>query len=130
MALEAPFPISIDFPPAEAGRPAAAILKGRSDATKFVKAAPLKPLTEAQLTGYAGTYVSDELLGAEYHLGMEKGNLVVTFRSIPETPLKAMAPDQFSGGFFNLDFSRDKTNKISGYKLSLGRVAGIVFVKK
>jgi hypothetical protein len=41
-----------------------------------------------------------------------------------------MAPDQFTGGFFNLDFVRDGSKKISGFTLSLGRVAGIVFVKK
>ena len=129
-ALEAPFPATLEFPPAETGRPATAVFKGRGDATKFVKAAPLKPLTEAQLGGFAGTYASDELLGAKYRLGIEKGSLVVTFRSIPPTQLKAMAPDQFSAGFFNLDFVRDKGNKISGFKLSLGRIAGIVFAKK
>ena len=129
-ALEAPFPVTIDFPPAEAGRPATAVFKGRGDATRFVKAAPLKPLTDAQIGGYAGTYVSEELLGAAYRLAVEKGSLVVRFRSIPPTPLKAMATDQFRAGFFNLDFVRDKGSKISGFKLSLGRVAGIVFVRK
>jgi len=129
-ALEAPFPVTLEFPPAEAGRPATAVFKGRGDATKFVKAAPLKPLTEVQLGSYAGTYASDELLGAKYRLGVEKGSLVVTFRSIPPTPLKAMAADQFAAGFFNLDFVRDKGNKLSGFRLSMGRVAGIVFVKQ
>jgi len=129
-ALEAPFPATLDFPPAEAGRPATAVFKGRGDATKYIKAAPLKPLTEAQLAGYAGTYASEELLGAAYRFIVEKGALVVSFRSIDPTPLKAMAPDQFMGGFFNLDFVRDKGSKISGFKLSLGRVAGIVFVKE
>ena len=129
-ALEAPFPVTLDFPPPEAGRPAAAVFKGRGDATRFVKAASLKPLTEAQIGGYAGTYASEELLGVPYRLGVEKGTLVVRFRSIPPTQLKAMAPDQFSAGFFNLDFVRDKGNKISGFKLSMGRVAGLAFVKK
>ncbi len=129
-ALEAPFPVTIEFPPQEAGRPATAVFKGRGEATKFVKAAPVKPLTEAKIEGYAGTYVSEELLGAHYRLDVGKGTLVVSFRSIPPTPLKAMAPDQFAAGFFNLDFVRDKGNKISGFKLNLGRVAGIVFVKE
>jgi CubicO group peptidase (beta-lactamase class C family) len=129
-ALEAPFPVTLDFPPAEAGRPATAVFKGRGDAMKFIKAAPLKPLTEAQLGGYAGTYASEELLGAEYRLGVEKGSLVVNFRSFPPTQLKAMAPDQFSAGFFNLDFLRTGSGKISGFELSMGRVAGIMFVKK
>ena len=130
VALEAPFPMTLEFPPAEAGRPATAVFKGREDATKFTKAAPVKPLAEAQLGGYAGIYASEELLGASYRLDIEKGNLVVNFRSIPLTQLKAMAPDQFSAGSFNLDFVRDKGNKISGFNLSMGRVAGIVFTKK
>jgi len=129
-ALEAPFPITLNFPPAEAGRPATAVIKGRGEATKFTKAAPLKPLTEAHLGAFAGTYASDELLGAKYRLVIEKGSLVVNFRSIPPTQLKAMAPDQFSADSFNLDFVRDKGNKISGFKLSMGRVAGVVFAKK
>lgn len=129
-ALEAPFPMTLEFPPAEEGRPATAVVKGRGEATKFTKAAPVKPLTEAQLGGYAGIYASEELLGAIYRLDIEKGNLVVNFRSLPLTQLKAMAPDQFSAGSFNLDFIRDKGNKISGFNLSMGRVAGIVFTKK
>jgi len=129
-ALESPFPVTIEFPAQEAGRPAAALLKRRGGATKYIKAAPLKPLTEAQIRAYAGTYGSDELLGAAYRIAVEKGMLVVRFRSIEPTPLKAMAPDQFTGGFFNLDFIRDKGKKIGGYTLSLGRVAGIAFVKK
>jgi hypothetical protein len=87
-------------------------------------------MTEAQLGGYAGTYASEELLGAKYRLGVEKGSLVVNFRSIPPTQLKAMAPDQFSAGVFNLDFVRDKGNKISGFKLNMGRVAGLAFMKR
>lgn len=129
-ALEAPFPTTVEFLPAEAGRPAVAVFKGRGEATTFVKAAPLKPLTDAQMAGYAGTYTSEELLGASYSLVVEKESLVVRFRSIDPTPLKAMAPDQFSAGFFNLDFVRDKGNRVSGFKLNLGRVAGIVFIKK
>jgi hypothetical protein len=130
VALEAPFPMTLNFPPVEAGRPATVVVKGRGEATKFIKAAPLKPPTEAQLGEYSGTYASEELLGAEYRLRIEKGNLVVSFRSIPPTELKAMAPDQFSAGFFNLDFLRTGSGKISGFELSMGRVAGIVFVKK
>ena len=130
MALEAPFPVTIDFPLAAAGRPATAVFKGRGDATTYVKAAPLKPLSQAELGAYAGTYASEELLGAAYRFVVEKGALIVHFRSIEPTPLKAMAPDQFTGGIFNLDFVRGKGNKISGFTLSLGRVAGIVFVRK
>jgi CubicO group peptidase (beta-lactamase class C family) len=130
VALEAPFPITLDFPPVEKGRPTTAVFKGRDGATKFTKAAPVKPLTEAQLGGFSGIYASQELLGASYRLDIENGNLVVNFRSIPSTQLKAMAPDQFSAGFFNLDFVRDKGNKISGFNLSMGRVADIVFTKK
>jgi CubicO group peptidase (beta-lactamase class C family) len=129
-ALEAPFPITTEFPPAEAGRPATVVLKGRGEPTKFVKAAPLKPLTEAQLGAYAGTYSSDELLGAEYRLSLEKGSLVVSFRSIEPTQLKAMAPDQFATSFFNFDFVRGQGDRITGFTLSLGRVAGIEFVKR
>jgi CubicO group peptidase (beta-lactamase class C family) len=129
-ALEAPFPLTIEFMPVEAGRPAAIALKGRGEPTRFIKAAPLRPLTEADLRAYAGTYESGELLGASYRFAVENGALVVHFRSLEPTPLKAMAPEQFTGGIFNLDFVRGKGNKVSGFTLSLGRVAGLVFVKK
>jgi CubicO group peptidase (beta-lactamase class C family) len=129
-ALEAPFPVTLEFPPPERGRPFRTVFKGRGGPTAFIKAAPVAPLTESQLKAYAGTYASEELLGAEYRLKVDRGNLIVRFRSIPTTRLKPMAPDQFWADFFNLDFVRNQAGAITGFNLSMGRVADVVFVKK
>ena len=46
--------------------------------------------------------------------------------------MKAMAPDKFiepeSGA--NIEFMRGKGGKVTGFKLAVGRAAGIEFIKK
>jgi len=52
----------------------------------LAKAAPLAPLTAAQLNEYAGEYVSEELLNAKYRFVVENGALIAKFRSLPPRP--------------------------------------------
>ena len=96
----------------------------------LTKAAPLVSLTPEKLKEYAGDYVSEELLGATYRLQAENGSLMIKFRSVPTTPLKAMAPDKFTDGDVNLEFVRGKGKGIAGFMLSTDRAADIEFVRK
>ncbi len=95
----------------------------------MIRSAPLAPLTPAQLKEYAGDYVSEELLNAKYRFVVEKDGLVLKFRSAPPGAFKPMAPDKFTQGMINVDFVR-AGNKITGFKLNIGRVSGIEFVKR
>jgi hypothetical protein len=129
-ALDAPAEISIEFLADAKGKlTGASITVAGDERYNLVKAAPLAPLTPAQLKEYAGDYVSEELLNAKYRFIVEKDNLILKFRSAPPGAFKAMATDKFTQGMLNVDFVR-KGNKITGFTLNVGRVAGIEFVRK
>ena len=129
-AMAGTTPIVVEFLPEEKGKPRRVKLSyGTEEADEFTQAPPVRPLTPAGLTEYVGDYESAELLGAVYHLVADKGNLIVKFRSASRSPLKLMAPDQFTLEGVSLDFVRDRTGAITGAKLSTGRAAGIVFAK-
>jgi len=130
-ALEAPADITLEFLPEIKGKPRKALLKIEGEERyNLVKAAPLAPLTPAKLIEFAGEYVSEELLNAKYRFVVEKDNLVLKFRNAPKESLKAMALDKFVQGPINIEFVRGKGSRITGFKLSVGRAAGIEFVKK
>jgi CubicO group peptidase (beta-lactamase class C family) len=130
VALDAPAEIIIEFLPATKGKLNKAVVKVEGEERyNLVKAAPLSPLTPAKLKEYAGDYVSEELLNAKYRFVVEKDNLILKFRSASKEQLKAMAPDKFSLGGLNIEFFR-KGDRVAGFNLSIGRAAGIEFVKK
>jgi Beta-lactamase len=129
-AQNAPVDISVEFQPDAKGKTSRALINVAGvERYNLIKAAPLAPLTAAQLKEYEGDYVSEELLTAKYRFVADKASLVVKFRSFPPTPFKAMAADQFAQHGFGIDFVR-QGKKITGFKLNMERVAGIEFVKK
>jgi CubicO group peptidase (beta-lactamase class C family) len=125
--------IKLEFTPAAAGRPAKvrAIYPGGEE-DLYEKAAPLTPLTPTKMAEYAGTYVSPELLDAKYQIAVEKDGLVVKMRSTPKAGLKAMASEKFVEQEFgaNIEFLRGKGGRVTGFKLAVGRAAGIEFEKE
>jgi len=86
-------------------------------------------MSAAELAGYAGTYVSEELLDAQYLISVDKDTLVLKTRDTPRAELKAMAPDKFTvpGFGLNVEFVRGKGGQLTGFTVSVGRAAGIVF---
>jgi CubicO group peptidase (beta-lactamase class C family) len=124
--------IAIEFTAAAKGKPATAKMTiGKSQEFRFVKAAPLKALGAAELAAYPGTYVSEELLDAKYRISVDKGMLVLKTRDTARAELKAMAPDKFTlpGYSMNVEFTRAKAGRVSGFTVSVGRAAGISFTR-
>jgi hypothetical protein len=126
--------IKLEFTPA-AGQPAKVkVIYPGDEVDIFEKAAPLKPLTPAQLAQYAGVYVSHELLNVEYQVVVEKDGLILKSRTVPKAALKPMAPDRFTTPEFgfNIEFlwEPNKADGIAGFKLGVGRAGGIEFVKE
>jgi len=122
-----------EFTAAEKGKPARAKLNiGTSQELRFEKAATVKALSAEELKEYAGTYASEELLDARYIISVDKDGLVVKTRDVARAPLKSMAPDKFMLPDFglNIEFEREKGGMVTGFTVSVGRAAGIVFVKK
>lgn len=130
MAVNSPRPMSLEFLPRVEGRPTAAVVKQGETVMRLVKSLPLSPLSASRLKGYAGAYVSEELLGAVYHIDLEKDGLVLKSRSLPRTVLRPMADDQFAGGALSLDFTRGVDKEIAGFKLSEPGLVGIEFVPR
>jgi len=129
-ALDAPFDVSLDFEPEVKGKALKAELTMRGrEGINLVKDPKVAPLMPARLKEYAGEYYSDELM-TTYRLVVEEGVLVFKHRNAPKDPLKAMAPDKFIVGRMNIDFLRNKRNKIEGFSLSAGRALNIKFIKK
>lgn len=129
-ALDAPANISIEFHADAKGKlTGASLMVAGDERYNLVKAAPLAPLTPAQLKEYAGDYVSEELLNGTYRFVVEKGDLVLKFRSADPAPFKAMSKDHFSQGGIGVAFVR-KGGKVAGFTLNMGRVSGIEFVRK
>jgi hypothetical protein len=104
---------------------------GKSLEFRFAKAAPLKAMSAAEMAGYAGIYVSEELLDAKYVLKVDKDSLVLKTRDVPRAELKAMAPDKFTvpGYGLNMEFLRGQGGAVTGFTVSVGRAAGIAFAK-
>jgi len=129
-ALDAPFGNSIEFIPDDKGRirKATLTIEGEEE-INLVKAPKLSPLTPAQLKEYAGDYYNDEL-PVTYKLAVEKGSLFFKHKNAPKGALKAMDRDKFTMRWFNIEFVRDKRNRITGFVLAAGRAANIDFVKK
>jgi CubicO group peptidase (beta-lactamase class C family) len=130
LAIDAPEEITLEFAPPAKGKPLQATARVGNDETfKLTKAAPLAPLTPAKLQEFAGLYKSEELLGSEYRLVVEKDGLFIKFRNAPKDPLVAKAPDKFNLEYFNIEFVR-KGNKVTGFELSVGRAGHILFIRK
>jgi CubicO group peptidase (beta-lactamase class C family) len=122
--------IAVEFKAAEKGKAATARMTiGVNREYRFVKTAPLKPVSAADLAGYAGGYVSEELLDAKYLIRVDKDKLVLKTRDRARAELKAMAPDKFMvpGYGLNVEFARGKGGKVTGFTVSVGRAAGIAF---
>jgi len=128
-ALDSPYELSIDFILDEKVRTHKAKLTVRGEERNLMKAPKLKPLLPAQLNEYAGEYYNDEL-PVTYKLAVEKRALVFKHKNAPKGALKAMSRDKFMGGWFNVEFTRNKRKKITGFVLGAGRAANIEFVKK
>ncbi len=128
-ALDAPFDVSLDFEPEVKGKALKAKLTMRGrEGINLVKAPKVAPLTPARLKEYAGEYYSDELM-TTYRLVVEEGVLAFKHRNAPKDPLKAMGPDKFIVGRMNIDFLRNKRNKITGFNLGVGRI-NLDFIRK
>lgn len=84
-------------------------------------------LTKAQLQEYIGEFYSPEL-DTKYNITMNDTVLLVKIPRNDEMKFSPFIKDMFSGDF-NIIFSRDKTNKISGFFLTTGRVRNLYFEK-
>jgi hypothetical protein len=92
----------------------------------FRREAPFTP-DRAALASLAGTYESEEL-DVRYVLAVTDSGLVLRQRKLGEHKLEPTASDAFAidYGIF-LQFTRDRSRKVTGFTLSDGRMRGVRF---
>ena len=86
-------------------------------------------LSAEQLAEYAGDYYSDEL-GTTYTIIVRDGQLVAQHRRHDDISMRHVSDDLFSGSqwwFQQVQFTRDRNRKISGLRLTGGRVRYLRF---
>ena len=81
-----------------------------------------------QLAEYVGDYTSDELQ-VTYAIVLADGKLYVRYRGAPQDPLKPVTTDMFRVGYVTLLFARDAEGRVSGFRVNVGRVRNIYFVR-
>ena len=90
------------------------------------------PLTKEQLTEFRGDYWSEEL-ETEYHILTAQDRLTIRHWRNEDVVLTPAGPDLFSGnpGWVDkVQFLRNPSGRISGFRISAGRVRGLLFTKK
>ena len=117
----------------QGGAPARArLLVGTRQEFRLEKEPPVAPMTGRELEQYAGTFASEELLGARYTLSVAKDELRLETRIMAPAPLAHTGPDKFAleEHGLSIEFTRDGGGKVEGFRISAGRAAGIAFEKK
>ena len=85
--------------------------------------------TAAQLNQFAGDYYSPEL-GTSYMLVIKDGKLVAQHRRHDDIPLTELDGDLFTSTrwfFQTVQFTRDSEKRITGFRLTSGRVRNLRF---
>jgi len=88
---------------------------------------PFEP-NEAQLREYAGSYYSDEL-DTRYDLVLRAGSLRLGVGHNEEVAVAPMKKDVFGAESAKIEFDRDGKGRVSGFRVSTGRVLNLKFVR-
>lgn len=93
-----------------------------------------KPLVldERKLAEYIGDYYSDEL-GTTYTIMVKNSKLIAQHRRYSDMLLNPTIEDRFEGPrwfFRRIHFTRNKENRVAGFRLTGGRVRNLSFVKQ
>jgi CubicO group peptidase (beta-lactamase class C family) len=94
-----------------------------------VKLPPVPVLSAAERAGMAGRYWSDELDTWAVVESQGEG-LRVRVRFGPWTPLQPLTKDRFAAGGAAVTFERDKSGRITGYRLDAARSKNLRFERR
>jgi CubicO group peptidase (beta-lactamase class C family) len=99
-----------------------------------IAAKRIQPFTPdaAALAEYTGDYYSGEL-GTVYTIVVKEGRLLAEHRRNDDVRLTPTVADQFSGSawfFSKVSFTRDKERRVTGFRLTGGRVRNLRFDKQ
>lgn len=130
MVLGSPNRVEMEFEPVGRGRPfrLREVVEGGAPVVYEATVAP----TVEQLGEYAGTFYSEEL-GTAYTLVVREGTLVAQHRRHDDTALVPTLRDRFLGDNWwlrRVEFTRDEQGRVDGFRVTVGRVRNLRFVKQ
>jgi hypothetical protein len=86
-------------------------------------------VSAAELNEYVGLYYSGEL-DTSYRLEIEDGKLTAKHSRLPAVPLVPRARNVYQAGNARVAFDRDSQGKVTGLRLTEGRVRDLVFERR
>jgi CubicO group peptidase (beta-lactamase class C family) len=127
--LGVPGDVFIDFTDRSGGRYTAFVFTESNGARIGAKRIePFEP-NEAQLREYAGTYRSEEL-DVRYVVTARAGSLRIKPGLGEEVEAGPLKKDSFAASRFRIEFERDGGGRISGFRVSTGRVLNLRFTRE
>ena len=125
-----PVDITVEFHRDEKGKAKGftMVQSGQSTSARRVE---LVSRTSSEIAEYTGDYYSEEL-GTTYTITVQEGKLIAQHRRHDDIALSLLDNDLYSGDkwwFRQVRFVRDKENRITGFKLTGGRVRNMRFSK-
>ena len=118
----------VNFSRNEQGKVEQFTLQQRGQTIVAKRVEPFTP-DAAALAEYTGSYYSDEL-GTQYNIVVREGNLIAQHQRNEDVRLTPISLDQFSGSawfFSRISFTRDKDRRVTGLRVSGGRVRNLCF---
>ena len=95
----------------------------------FFESVPSSTPTAADLAGYAGSYVSQEIEPV-YRMVVQDGKLTLMRLKHKPSPLEPRTVDVFSAEIGTIRFTRDSNHRISGFVLNSGRIRNFRFTRR
>ncbi len=86
---------------------------------------------ESLFTGYTGVYFSDEL-ECSFKIELKENGLWISNKNHDPVKVTLLGPDDLFTGYdflSHIKVQRDATNKIIGFELNSGEIAGLLFKK-
>jgi CubicO group peptidase (beta-lactamase class C family) len=121
--------VDIHFVPADAGRPRRLEQTFDGEKTELYELVTAFDPTAAQLAEYPGAYVSQEI-DPVYRISLQDGKLTLTRLKHKPDALRPTMRDVFAGEIGTVRFTRDGSQRISGFILDGDRVRNLQFTRK
>ncbi|UCC84585.1 MAG: serine hydrolase [Gemmatimonadota bacterium] len=122
--------VYVTFERNEAGEVDRLVVSQGDESLEGQRIEPFSP-EQVELAEYTGEYYSEEL-GTTYTLVVEEDALIATHVRHDPIPLTPSAPDAFSGNtwfFQDVQFERNAEGSITGFRVTSGRVRGLLFIR-
>jgi hypothetical protein len=121
--------VDLHFVAAEAGKPRRLEQRFGEGKPDVSEAVTLFEPTAAEVSDYAGAYVSEEI-DPIYRIAVQDGKLsLMRLKQKPDV-LQPATRDVFTGDIGTLRFTRDANQKITGFILNAGRIQNFRFTKR